>query len=243
MSRWSAQTIGMRRLATRCTPTFRALALAGCLLPVHAAAQTHTVQPTAEQRAALDAQLGSAALSGDLSLFEKMLREGADLDAHDPIDRTVLMLALTPYEAVPGAAQVPAAAHAERQRQARKLQIAGILIRRGADVTRRSALGMTALHYAVLLPVDEPAALDLVRRLIKKKVPLDARMGEGVTALRMAVDRGRVRIARTLVDAGADPRAADARGITPLSRALEIGPSGLARKLGAAKPGARSPAN
>lgn len=234
------------RCQASCTPSFRALApalaLLCCMLPVPASAQTRTLKPTAEQRAALDAQLGSAALSGDLRLFEKMLRAGADLDAHDPIDRTVLMLALTEYEAVPGTERVPAAAEAERQRQARKLQIAAILIRRGADVTRQSALGMTALHYAVLLPVDESAALELVRMLIRKKVPLDARMGEGVTALRMAVDRGRVRIARSLVDAGADPGAADERGITPLSRALEIGPSELQRRLGAPKAGARSAA-
>jgi uncharacterized protein len=223
--------------------TCTALALACCLLPVDAIAQSRAVEPAPEQRAALDAQLGSAALSGDLRLFEKVLGEGADLDAQDPIGRTALMLALTPYEAVPGTERVPAAAEAERQRQSRKLQIAGRLIRRGADVTRQSTLGMTALHCAVLLPVAESAALDLVRALIRKKAPLEARMAEGVTPLRMAVDRGRVRIARALLDAGADPKAADENGTTPLSRALEIGPSSLAKQLAAApKPGARSPA-
>jgi ankyrin repeat protein len=60
-------------------------------------------------------------------------------------------------------------------------------------------------------------------------------MAEGVTPLRMAVDRGLVRIARFLVDAGADPRAADENGNTPLSRAQAIGPSALAKRLAAIK--------
>jgi ankyrin repeat protein len=67
-------------------------------------------------------------------------------------------------------------------------------------------------------------------------------MAEGVTPLRMAVDRGRVRIARFLVDAGADPRAADDSGNTPLSRALAIGPSALAKRLAAAKSSDHPPA-
>jgi uncharacterized protein len=238
-----SHAIGFRRRAMTYCMRLGALAWGCCVLALSATAQTRpskAVEPPApsdEQRAALDAQLGSAALSGDLSLLEEMLREGADLEAHDPLGRTVLMLALTPYAAVPGTERVPAAAQAERRRQTRKLQIAATLIRRGADVTRQSAVGMTALHYAVLLPVEESAALEMVRALIRKKAPLDARMGEGVTPLRMAVDRGRARIARVLADAGADPRAADQNGTTPLSRALEVGPSALAKRLAAQKAG------
>jgi ankyrin repeat protein len=169
-----------------------------------------------------DPVLCAPAGAGDMKRVQALLRGKADVDAPDPLGRTPLMMALAKYFPEPGAPPDTGSVATETARQARKLKIARLLLKRGADVKRRSTIGMTALHYAVMWP-DQDAALELSRELLAGGADANARMGTGVTPLRMAVDRGRSVIARALVEGGATPGMADDDGKTPLVRAREIG--------------------
>jgi ankyrin repeat protein len=177
-----------------------------------------------------DPVMCAPASAGDLRRVQALLRAGADVNAPDEIGRTPLMHALARYFPAPGAPKETGSPAVETQREARKHKIARLLIKRGADITRRSTIGMTALHYAVMLP-DQEAALQFTRELLSGGAPVDARMGTGFTALRMAVDRGRVPISRALVEAGANPNAPDDMGKTPLYRAQAVGSRDLIAAL------------
>jgi ankyrin repeat protein len=168
-----------------------------------------------------DPVLCAPAGAGDMKRVQALLRGGADVNAPDTLGRTPLMMALAKYFPPPGAPAETGSVATETQRQARKLKIARLLIKRGADIARRSTIGMTALHYAVMWP-DTEAALQMSRELLAGGAPVDARMGTGLTPLRMAVDRGRVAIARVLVEGGANPGMADDDGKTPLARAEAV---------------------
>jgi len=169
-----------------------------------------------------DPVLCAPASAGDLKKVQTLLRKGADVNAPDDLGRTPLMTALAKYFPEPGAPPDTGSVATETQRQARKLKIARLLMKHGADVKRRSTIGMTALHYAVMLP-DMDAGLALSRELLAGGAPVDARMGTGISPLRMAVDRGRTAISRELVEHGANVNMADEEGKTPLLRAREVG--------------------
>jgi ankyrin repeat protein len=193
--------------------------------PTHAppaAEAAHSHPPLPQMPKPPDPALCEPAVAGDMKRVQALLRKGADVNAPDPLGRTPLMNALARYFPGPGAPADSGSVATETEREARKLKIARLLIKRGADVTRRSTIGMTALHYAVMLP-DMDAALAMSRELLAGGAPVDARMGTGLTPLRMAVDRGRVAIARALVEGGANPGMADDGGKTPLVRAKEVG--------------------
>jgi len=210
--------------------------LALCSFGSQAVAQNHaspTTQPPAAETAnshpplppvpkKFDPVLCAPAGAGDMKRVQALLRDKADVNTTDPLGRTPLMMALSKYFPEPGAPPDTGSIATETARQARKLKIARLLLKRGADVKHQSTIGMTALHYAMMWP-DQDAALELSRELLAAGAPADARMGTGITPLRMAVDRGRSAIARALVEAGANPGMADDDGKTPLVRAREIG--------------------
>jgi uncharacterized protein len=196
--------------------------------PVAQPASSHPPLPPIPKKP--DPVLCAPALAGDLNRVQALLRKGADVNATDELGRTAVMTALARYFPEPGAPKETGAPATEAAREVRKLKIARLLIKRGADITRRSTIGMTALHYAVMLP-DMEAALELSRELLAAGAPVDARMGTGITPLRMAVDRGRVAISRALVEGGANPGMPDDDGKTPLARAAAIGPRELVDAL------------
>lgn len=158
--------------------------------------------------------------AGDLNKVQTLLRKGADLNAVDSLKRTPLMLALARADVSGPAA--PLKGVTPEKREANKLKIARLLIERGADVDKRSEIGLTALHYAAMWPGDEGAALELTRALVQKGAIVDPRMETGVTPLRMAVDRKRVQIARFLVESGADPLGEDDDQQSPYRRARAL---------------------
>jgi len=188
--------------------------------PAAKAADSHPPLPPVPKP--VDPLLCAPAGAGDLHRVQALLRDKASVNAPDELGRTPLMMALAKYFPEPGAPPDTGSVKTETARQARKLKIARLLLKNGADVRRRSTIGMTALHYAVMWP-DQEAALALSRELLAAGAVPDARMGTGVTPLRMAVDRGRTAIARALVEGGAAPGMADDEGTTPLFRARQIG--------------------
>jgi hypothetical protein len=89
------------------------------------------------------------------------------------------------------------------------------LIGYGADVHARRHDGWTALHEAASCYVDKED-LEVVPMLLKAGTLCDARDNRGYTPLHVAAARGTVKIARLLVEAGADIHAKSDAGERPL---------------------------
>jgi ankyrin repeat protein len=177
--------------------------------------------------------LGAAAFAGDLAGVKMLLDSGAELDARAHAGRTPLMFALANYIGEPAAKSgASSEAPSERRRRSHKLTIARLLVERGADVRRSSELGLTALHYlAMTAPADEGALIEVAQVLLRAGALVDARTQTGTTPLRLAVDRGRIQLARFLVQSGADALSADAQGKTPLESAQQSGSAALVAAL------------
>jgi ankyrin repeat protein len=72
---------------------------------------------------------------------------------------------------------------------------------------------------------------EVVRALLKQHVDLDARQGDGTTALAWAAHRDDLDMAELLIRAGANVNAANDFGITPLSLACTNGSAAMVEKL------------
>ena len=70
---------------------------------------------------------------------------------------------------------------------------------------------------------DSPAAMDL----LKKGAKGDSAEADGTTALHWAVQHDDARLVRALFTAGAQVRAANRYGVTPLSEGATMGSGGL----------------
>jgi RNA polymerase sigma factor (sigma-70 family) len=91
------------------------------------------------------------------------------------------------------------------------LELAELLLRRGARPDATTKIGHTPLHTAVL--VDHPP---IVERLLDAGADPNAPTDRGQTPLHWAVIRARPWMIRRLLAAGADPSARDAEGRAPL---------------------------
>ena len=82
-------------------------------------------------------------------------------------------------------------------------------------MTTRTVVEQILHHICTFQPID----LDFLARLINIGVPVDARNDVGSTALISASAASEVDAVRMLLQAGADPNAFNAKGITPLHAA------------------------
>ncbi len=73
--------------------------------------------------------------------------------------------------------------------------------------------------------------VDAVRRLLDASADVNARQGDGATALHWAAYGGDVELARLLIDAGADPALANRNGSTPLWLAATNGDTAMIETL------------
>ena len=158
-----------------------------------------------------------AASSGDVEEVEILLDGGADPDRpRDSIGGTPLLTVLGMG----------------------RFDVARVLIERGADVLAVTDGNMTSLIE--LAGSSPPPALlaqqlDLAEMLVKRGVPVDARLGvPRTTALMMAAIRGNRELAQLLLRLGADPRLVDSKGQTALTFALKKGHADVAELLSAA---------
>ncbi len=93
------------------------------------------------------------------------------------------------------------------------------LLRAGADPNAQDDNGWTALHFAA-----QARALSCVQALLQAGAAVDLRDSHGNTALSTAVfkSRGDGAIIAVLRKAGADPRAANNHGVSPVRLARTI---------------------
>ena len=107
-----------------------------------------------------------------------------------------------------------------------KLDVAELLIERGADVNSRCAAGRTPLHYA-----SRGGHLDVVRLLLDHKADVDARERNGMTALAFASCYGHFEIVKLLLEHGANANVQNSYGRTPRQEALAYGHGRIAKVL------------
>ena len=118
------------------------------------------------------------------------------------------------------------------------LEVAKLLLDRGADINRRANTKFrnTPLQVSLLTGQEEMAAL-----LIARGADVRVEQAEGFTALHEAAGIGSEKVITLLLDAGADPNARGQDGRTPLGMARKAGHESAAKLLqarGALEPSA-----
>ena len=96
------------------------------------------------------------------------------------------------------------------------VQVVKLLLDHGADPAAVDVRGITALMKAAMNGRGEVAAL----LLSTSNINLEARCGQGMTALHRAVVGGRLNLVKMLLQHGADPTSVDNNGWTILDRAV-----------------------
>lgn len=134
-----------------------------------------------------------AARAGDLEQVQKLVVQGADVNAKAVRDETPLMLAALAGQG----------------------EIVNYLLQRGADIDARNASGMTTLHAAAYAGHTE-----IVSLLIAKGAAInDASNHFGVTPLHLASEENRLGTVEELLKHGANVAAIERNGYSPMSRA------------------------
>ncbi len=201
------------------------------------AAQTAAAGSDTAVEAPVSAPLVQAAHHGDVEAAERQLREGADVDAVSALGMTPLMWSFQPLVLPPRTSgDDPAETQAFLDRQKRKLQIAQMLLDRGADLALVDGHGMTALHYLVLMYGEEQPLVETLQAFMEKRSDPNVSNKDGLTPLMFAAFRNRPQLAEQLLSAGADPKAIADDGSTALSIAREHGHTEVAEVLERQRP-------
>ncbi|XP_061181048.1 uncharacterized protein LOC133189665 [Saccostrea echinata] len=87
-----------------------------------------------------------------------------------------------------------------------------LLLQRGADITSRDALGLSAIHYTA-----EPGDTETLKLLLAYQSPIDTRDVEGCTPLHYAADRNNLAATEILIFCGADAYSKNKKGVCPFS--------------------------
>ena len=157
----------------------------------------------------LDQRLVLAAKANDAVLVARLIREGGNVNAKDPIQDSAFLYA-----------------GAEGFNEVLRLTLAN-----GADVRSTNRFGGTAL-----IPASEHGHVETVRILIAAGVPVNHVNKLGWTAMQEAIllNNGGPRqqdVVRQLLDAGADPNIRDPEGRTALENAERLGFAEIARLI------------
>ncbi|HOX48864.1 MAG TPA: ankyrin repeat domain-containing protein [Spirochaetales bacterium] len=132
--------------------------------------------------------LAQCVRDGDLKAVELFLRAGHHPDARDRHGVPLLCLAA----------------------RGRHLSVANLLVEAGASLDLQSE----DRGYSALMDAVHSGAAEIVELLLSRGAALDLRSKDGQTALVVAVGKGDARMAKRLLDFGADPDAADKLGLS-----------------------------
>lgn len=137
--------------------------------------------------------LHDAARNGDLNQIEKLIAQGADVNAPGPDGEAPLTIAAL-----------------QGQRE-----MVALLLKRGAELQLRNKGGLTPLHAAAYSGHRE-----VVEFLISKGANLnDADNHYGVSPLHLAAEENRTAVVQLLLAKGANAETKEVNGYTPISRA------------------------
>jgi ankyrin repeat protein len=136
------------------------------------------LKPEAEDHSEEDQQLFKAVYNGDLKNIEQALENGADINAKDDRDLSVLRWAVRRHH----------------------LKVVEFLLEKGVKINDVSNMGWTALMEASM-----HGLADIVKVLIAKKADVNIRTTVDGTALYFASYEGFIEVVKLLLDAGADP--------------------------------------
>jgi len=176
-----------------------------------------------KQGSTLDQELHNATIARDSTRIEYLLKRGANIDARDTEQQTPLIVAakggdisvmngLLEYKADPNAQDDDgwtAAMHAVRSNEPKVFRLLG---KHKANFNITNKDGVTALAMAV----NDNKANAAVAMLDNNANP-DFAMGAGkYNALMLAVTKGNLVMAQTLLQYKANPNARNAGGLTPL---------------------------
>jgi ankyrin repeat protein len=148
-----------------------------------------------------DFPLHVAARRGRVVIARELLANGAQVDARNAAGQTPLQVAL-----IGG-----------------KTQVVGVLLAYGAADDPQALLFLLARNG-----VADRDSLELV---VKRGAKVDAKDGDGATALHIAVEQDNLPLAKRMVDMGADVNSVDAQGRTPLGIATARGNRDIAALL------------
>ncbi len=175
-----------------------------------------TPRPELPDLLRLKGKLGPASAAGDEERVRLILAVGTDIDSREQGGETALIRAA-------------AAGH---------LGLVQLLLGGGADYRLTDSGGRTALAWAlenghaeiaralqeadagIVRAILGGADPDQIRVLIEAGVPIDARDGDGTTALLAAIGNARDDLLTILLQDGADPNLADINGRPPLLAAI-----------------------
>ncbi|KAF4970276.1 hypothetical protein FSARC_2654 [Fusarium sarcochroum] len=132
----------------------------------------------------------------------RYLHDGANMKLRDRNGRTVLHILIL----------------SDRVKFDSKGEIAGLLIKAGADQDAKDRKGQAPLHYAILKEEE-----DTVCQFLENRVDKEVKDGLGTTPLQIAAKRGMVSIVNLLIRSGAQVESKDMNGCTPLILAAEAG--------------------
>jgi ankyrin repeat protein len=145
-------------------------------------------------------------LKAQISLIQRFVNCGINLDAKDESGETALLLAVN----------------------ARQKDVITLLLENRADIQVTTNNGVTPLHNAV----DQfNVSQSIVTLLLKSGADVTARTMDGKEALHMSAARGHEAILRLLLDAGANPNAVAKDGTTALQSASLRGNDNMVRLL------------
>ena len=182
-------------------------------------------------------EMFSQALQSDNAPAEidKLIKNGADVNAKDKDGNTPLMLASfgsLNSDAVKALIKAGANVNAKNNEGLTPLMLAAIynpdalkiLIKAGADVNAKDNVGDTPLTYAILKISDMGKAnpdmikkkLDIIKVLIKAGADVNARNNKDYTPLMRAVKEENLDALKILIEAKASVNAKDNEGFTPL---------------------------
>lgn len=137
--------------------------------------------------------INEAAKSGDLEQVQRLVVEGADVNAKTTRNETPLMIASLAGQG----------------------EIVNYLLQRGADIDARNSSGLSSLHAAAYAGHTEIVSL----LVVKGAEVNDAENRFGVTPLLLASEENHIKTVRELIKLGADINVVEINGINATSKA------------------------